>query len=113
MGWLEKLDNQIVGLDTAPLIYYIEENPEYLKLVEPFFDDGRFTLVTSTVTLLEVLVRPLKTDDRVLAQQYEAILTGNSELTVSPLTIQVAQTAANLRANYNLRTPDAIQIAAR
>jgi hypothetical protein len=32
MEWLIKLKGKIVGLDTAPLIYYIEENPKYLPL---------------------------------------------------------------------------------
>ena len=114
MEWLDNFDNQIIGLDTAPLIYYIEENPKYLGLVEPFFDafdDGRFTLVTSTITLLEVLIHPLRTGNQELAQQYKEILTRNNRLTLSPLTVQAAQSAANLRATYNLRTPDAIQIA--
>jgi hypothetical protein len=28
MEWLIKLKGKIVGLDTAPLIYFIEENPK-------------------------------------------------------------------------------------
>lgn len=27
MGWLNSLKGKIVGLDTAPLIYFIEQNP--------------------------------------------------------------------------------------
>lgn len=32
MEWLAQLQGQIVGLDTAPLIYFIEENSTYLKM---------------------------------------------------------------------------------
>lgn len=32
MEWLVQLQGQIVGLDTAPLIYFIEENPNYLDV---------------------------------------------------------------------------------
>lgn len=38
MGWVDRLYGKIIGLDTAPLIYYMEENPSYLSIVDPFFD---------------------------------------------------------------------------
>ena len=59
MGWLTALQGKVVGLDTAPLIYLIEEHPVYLDRVRPFFeamDRGEFAVVTSTVTLLKVLI---------------------------------------------------------
>ena len=57
MEWIAALQGKVVGLDTTPLIYFIEENPAYLKTVHPFFeamDHGEFSVVTSIVTLLEV-----------------------------------------------------------
>ncbi|WP_256090829.1 hypothetical protein [Nostoc sp. KVJ20] len=36
MEWLVQLQGQIVGLDTAPLIYFIEENPNYLDVTDTF-----------------------------------------------------------------------------
>jgi hypothetical protein len=38
MEWLKALRGTVVGLDTAPLIYFSEENPTYLPLVRPFFE---------------------------------------------------------------------------
>ena len=61
MEWIATLQGEVVGLDTTPLIYLIEENPTYLETIRPFFlamDRGAFRVVTSTVTLPEVLVRP-------------------------------------------------------
>src|SRR2546423_772839 len=61
VGWVDDWHGQIVGLDTAPLIYYLEEHPTYLPLVDPFFDAlarGDLHAVTSTVTLIEVLTQP-------------------------------------------------------
>ena len=63
MGWIEDLAGRTVGLDTAPLIYFIEENKTYLLTVTPFFEamnKEEISVVTSTVTLLEVLVNPLR-----------------------------------------------------
>lgn len=48
-------------LDTAPLVYYVEEQAHYLALVETVFDRldrGEFVAVTSPVTLAECLVVP-------------------------------------------------------
>ena len=33
MGWLAPLQGTLVGIDTAPLIYYIEQYPTYPKLL--------------------------------------------------------------------------------
>lgn len=47
MEWIEALQGKIVGLDTTPLIYFIEENPTYLDMVHPFFeamDRGEFNV---------------------------------------------------------------------
>ena len=63
MEWVAALRGKVVGLDTTPLIYFIEENPAYLPTVHPFFeavDRGEFAVVTSMMTLLEVLVHPFR-----------------------------------------------------
>ena len=114
MEWLEALEGQVVGLDTAPLIYLIEENPAYLKTVRPFFkavDQGKFHVVTSVITLLEVLVHPFRRNDAELAQQYRDILLNAEGLTTVLLSQEIAEKAARLRAQHSIRTPDAIQMA--
>lgn len=114
MGWLDELQGHHIGLDTAPLIYYIEEHPAYLPFVEPFFnaiDKGELTVVTSTITLLETLVYPLKQGRTDLVNQYEQILLNINGLQIIDLSPPIAKLAAQMRATYNLRTPDAIQLA--
>lgn len=114
MEWINDLRGKTVGLDTAPLIYFIEENPTYLEAVKLFFeamDRGDFTVVTSTVTLLEVLVHPLRSNNTALAAEYRDILL-NSKLMTVEVSNTIAEQAAQLRATHNIRTPDAIQISA-
>ncbi|MDJ0690920.1 MAG: PIN domain-containing protein [Xenococcaceae cyanobacterium MO_188.B32] len=114
MEWLDRLQGKIVGLDTAPLIYFIEQNPRYLKIVREFFramDRGEFQVVTSTLTLTEVLVHPLRKGNIELAQQYQDILLNQDHLTAYSVSPNIAELAAKLRATKNIRTPDAIQIA--
>ena len=57
------ITGNLVAFDTAPLIYYIEENLVYLPLVDELFDafnDDVARGVTSVLTLQEVLVKPLR-----------------------------------------------------
>jgi len=114
MEWLAQLQGQVVGLDSAPLIYFIEENPTYLEMTDAFFEAlvrGEFRVVTSVVTLLEVLVYPLRQGNTILAQQYRDILFNEAGLTTIEVSPAIAEVAAQLRANYNLQTPDSIQMA--
>ncbi|OYD97088.1 PIN domain nuclease [Nostoc sp. 'Peltigera membranacea cyanobiont' 213] len=114
MEWLVQLQGQIIGLDTAPLIYFIEENPNYLDVTDTFFEAmfrSEFSVVTSALTITEVLVYPLRQGNTALAQQYREILFNSQGLTTIEVFPDIAENAAELRANYNLRTPDAIQMA--
>ena len=119
---LAALRGTIVGLDTAPLIYYIEQDATFLGLVEPFFeafDRGDFTIVTSIVTLLEVLVGALRKGDVAVAARYRSILLGTPGLAVYDVDAVIAEEAARIRAGYrmrggsnkNIKAPDAIQLA--
>lgn len=104
-----------VAVDTALFIYLIEEHPRYLSAVRPLFEEadaGRRQLVTSAVTLLEVLVVPYRAGDRGLAARYEVLLANSRGLTLVDIDRSQLRAAAQLRAGYGLRTPDALQIAA-
>lgn len=114
MEWINDLQGKTVGLDTAPLIYLIGEDPTYIETVKLFFeamDRGDFLVVTSTVTLLEVLVHPLRNNNQKAAAEYREILL-NSKLITLEVSVAIAEMAAQLRATHKIRTPDAIQISA-
>ena len=77
MEWVDRLQGEVIGLDTAPIIYLIEEHPIYLEPMRYFFEAlerGSFRAITSTVTLLEVLVQPLRENNVSLAEEYRDIL---------------------------------------
>ena len=114
MEWVERLHGQIVGLDTAPLIYFIEKNTSYLSLVHPFFEAverGDIQVVTSTLTLTEVLIHPLRHGNRNLALRYSHILLNANNLKTLSVSPAIATEAAQLRAQYGFKTPDSIQLA--
>lgn len=114
MGFLEDIQGEVVAVDTAPLIYFIEQNAAYQQLLRPFFvglDRGAFTAVTSTITLLETLVHPLRQGNQALAEQYRVLLLSSRHLDTYPVTVEIAVEAARLRATRQLKTPDAVQLA--
>ena len=85
MGLLSDLGQGPVALDSSIFIYFIEEHPLFLPVVEPVFASiaaRDVAAVTSSLTLLEVLVRPLRANLRELATEYEQILTRSSEITL-------------------------------
>ena len=67
-----------VGVDTSVFIYSIEESLVWLPVVRPLFvaaDAGVIEIVTSSVTLLEVLVAPYRAKNDAMTNRYEALLT--------------------------------------
>jgi predicted nucleic acid-binding protein len=66
-------------------------------------------LLTSTLTLGEILVKPMERKDMALCSSYETAVTAASLLL--PLDAPAARIYALLRTDRSLRAPDAIQLA--
>ncbi len=101
-----------IGLDTNIIIYYIEEHPIFLEKVEPLIDriiDGKAIGITSYVTLLELLVKPIRNERFDFVEQYKTILL--TQLEMVALDEIVSLKAAEMRAKYGIKIPDAIQLA--
>jgi predicted nucleic acid-binding protein len=103
-----------IALDAAVFIYLIEKHPTFFAPVEPIFaelDAGTVRGVTSVITLLEVLVKPLETGATALADEFRAAVAASTTLRVLDVDRPLAERAAAIRATYRCRTPDAIQLA--
>lgn len=103
-----------IGVDTNVFIYFLETHPRYGSWCASLFDlieRGQNPAVTSTVTLLELLVQPYRDQKEDLAQKIFALTTTYPTLEWVPLTMNLADRAAELRARYRLSTPDAIHLA--
>ncbi|MDQ7036931.1 MAG: type II toxin-antitoxin system VapC family toxin, partial [Anaerolineae bacterium] len=96
------------------LSYYVEENPTYLDKMDAIIkqvEETSIEVVSSVITLTEVLNHPIKQGNSQLEQEYRDILVNSSDYRLLPITLTIAESAANLRARYNLRTPDALHVA--
>ncbi|HUN07100.1 MAG TPA: PIN domain-containing protein [Aggregatilineales bacterium] len=103
-----------LALDTAPLIYYLELNTTYLPRLDIVFNEigqGHIQVYTASITLTEVLTKPIREGNQQLQTSYRNLLTSTNNIALISINPTIAERAAELRARYNLKTPDALQIA--
>ena len=106
--------HKIIGLDTAPFIYYIEDVTPYADLLVPIYsllENDALRAVTSTVTLAEILTKPFADKNFSLADEIKFTLKSFASLSVASIDEKAAEAAALIRARYRIRLPDALQIA--
>jgi len=78
VGSLSVPASGVVYVDTAPFIYTVERHADYEQLLLPLWealDGGAIEVVTSELTLLETLVKPLRDGNQALAGDYMKLLT--------------------------------------
>ncbi len=105
---------QRIYIDTPPLIYLVERNPDYFARMLGIADTierARLQAITSVVALTEILVQPLRLGNTDRAQEYHDILFDRHNYTMVAITAEIAISAAAIRARYGLRTPDAMHAA--
>ncbi len=98
--------------DTNLFIYLMEDAgphaQQVVRLIERMWERND-QLCTSTLTLGELLVKPLEKGNRDLCDKYEEVLSQHAVLI--PLDDKAARIYASLRCDRSLRAPDAIQLA--
>ena len=110
-AWAGLATGSLVVVDTAPLIYLLEDHPVFLPRFIGLFEAeaaGTLHIAISTIALAEVLTGPLRAGQDALAQRYQQALGRFADLAVD---VAIAAAAARLRARYRLKLPDAIQLA--
>ena len=100
-----------VLLDAVALIYFLEENGQYSRQAEAIFgriESGELQGVMANRVFAELLVPLYSAGDTQAAAGLTNRLLNFNHLEVVPLTTEISQEAARLRAVHGLRTPDAI-----
>ena len=104
-------ENPLLLIDSAPIIYVLEDHPELAPVFRPVFEahaKGLARFALTTVTLAEVLTGPLGERNEVLAERYRSTL---RSWFVVDLDSEIAESAARLRATCKLKLADAVQAA--
>ena len=99
--------------DTNLFIYLLEGSPSFGAVVKDLrrrMLQRNDRLFTSTVTVGEILVKPLSTGDKMLANRYRAFFAG-TQITVSAFDLDAAEAYAAIRQDRGIHPADAIQLA--
>ena len=89
-------------LDTNAIIYYLDEDPTVVPLLDPLLGQD-IAIFVSVVTELELLSHPGLTEEDMAEMQQ--LLTS---VVIFPLESRLAQLAAALRRQYHLKPPDSV-----
>jgi predicted nucleic acid-binding protein len=103
-----------VALDSSIFIYQLEANPKYVALTDVVFSwlaEPTSRAVTASVTMTEILVPPYRNHDQELLDRFYGLLSTYPNLQWTAIDLELADLAARVRAQHNLRTPDALQAA--
>lgn len=102
-----------IYFDTNPFIYSIERVEPFRSILLPLWESvarSGARIVTSELSLLEVLVGPIKAANVDLQTEYRRLLT-SEVVQLAPITRDILLKAAELRAAHRVKTPDAIYAA--
>ncbi len=112
MGALILPPSGYVYVDTNTVIYTVEKIEPYKSFLDSLWTAaqlGQVSIVTSEITWLETLVKPMRDNNIALESLYRAFLTAR-EVRLLPATLPIWEEAARLRA-LGLKTPDALHAA--
>ncbi|HEU5015597.1 MAG TPA: type II toxin-antitoxin system VapC family toxin [Roseiflexaceae bacterium] len=101
-----------VYIDANTVIYAVERIEPYSAMLEPLWQaahEAQVSLVTSELTWLETLTKPLRDHNTHLENVFRAFLSAD-EITLIAATIPIWEQAARLR-GLGLKTPDALHAA--
>jgi predicted nucleic acid-binding protein len=112
MGALSLPASGHVYVDASTIIYAVERIEPYHAALEPLWQAAyqrQISLITSELTWLETLVKPLRDKNAQLETLFRSFLSAE-EMRLIPATLPIWEEAARLR-GLGLKTPDALHAA--
>jgi uncharacterized protein len=104
----------MVYLDANCVIYFVEHNPTWWPIISARLTALRAAkdeLAVSDLTRTECLVGPFVSGNAGILASYRTFFT-DPDIRVLPLTPAVCERAAQIRARYGFKVPDALHLAA-
>lgn len=95
-------------------VYHFEGNAEFGPAAGRILraaEEGRIQLVTSILSLMEVLVVPKRKRNQELCRLYREFFQAFPNLRVLPIDLDIVEIASDLRAEQGLKTPDSLHVA--
>lgn len=105
-------DSKRIFLDTAPIIYYLQNSDLYSANMKRFWNDYvEYDYMTSAITVTEYLTYPYRQNDSQLVNDFYSFVE-NMEIQICDIDKKIAEKAAQIRAEYKFfKTMDSLQLA--
>ena len=107
-------DFKRVFIDTAPIIYFLENSPLYMETMEKFLTkcmEEHIQILTSALTIEEYLVSPYSNGKLEYVDNFKRFLQ-YMNIEVVDIDAEIAEQGAKIRGQYrNFKAMDALQIA--
>lgn len=107
-------DFRKVFIDTAPIIYYLENSSLYMETIKKFFAkciEENIQIVTSAITVEEYLVSPYSSGKIEYVDNFKRFIE-YMNIKVVDINSQIAEQGAKIRSQYKaFKAMDALQIA--
>ena len=107
-------DGSRILLDSVSIVYYLERNPRYFAAAAEWMERvnaGRLSAAASVLVFAEILVPAYRAGNAAAARKARSALERVPNFEVVEVSAAVSDAAARLRAEHNLRTPDALHVA--
>lgn len=103
-----------VALDSNVFVYLLEKNENYFPQVEVIFqllEQSKIECISSIMSLLEVLSPPRLLSNPEMVERYVSFFQNQEDFHLYDVDLDVVETAAEIRRNFKIHSPDAIQLA--
>jgi len=100
----------LIYADASAIMRLVDGEEPARQRVEALLRQHGGSVVTSVISMIECRSKPLRDGDAQRVSAYDAFFSSN-DLALFPVNSAVAERAIQLRATYNLKTPDAIHVA--
>jgi len=114
-SFLKKINSaNNICIDSSVLIYHLEDIKPYNKLTKILISEiakGQANCIISALTITELLIKPYKLKDDEKIRLFEEFTKSLPNTIIQAIDYGIAKTAASIRAEYDLRTPDSLILA--
>ena len=104
-----------IFIDTAPLIYFLENNPQYHHKIKFFLEkryEEKVKIMTSVITIEEYCVFPYRNNDMDLIRKLDRFMT-DMEIGIINIDVAIAKKASKIRGMFrDFKAMDSLQLAA-
>jgi predicted nucleic acid-binding protein len=104
------VERTLIYLDASAVMRLVDGDEPARHRVEELIRTDGGPLITSIISMIECRSKPLRDGDADRVKRYDAFFSSR-EMTMLVVDAAVADQATQLRAKYNLKTPDAIHLA--